>query len=333
MPVHLFHGVDRFAKLEAVTALRLAHDADGALANNSSSFDGARVSFGELGAAISASPFLGGVRWVRVDGLCGRFAAPRRGGARLGEWDGLGQLLTQAPDTTVLVFVEDELRQTNPILQQIAPQADVREFKRFSTDEALEWLRGEVRQRGLQLTRNAARTLVDRSDGDRGTLAQAVEKLSLYAGEASVDESIVELMSPDQRSVTIFNLVDAVAERRLVDAMQALDTFRASQDYRDEQGIIQMLARTYRQVAAVREIVDRGGSDADIQESVGVRFDWLARRLRRQAQRYTQETADAALARILEAEVDVIDFRRGEGGLSEDVAVELLVAELAGAAR
>ena len=58
--------------------------------------------WGELGAAISAAPFLGGVRWVRVDGLCARFGGPRRGGAQLGEWDGLGQLLAQAPDTTVL---------------------------------------------------------------------------------------------------------------------------------------------------------------------------------------------------------------------------------------
>ena len=333
MPAYLFHGVDRFARLEAVAALRREHDADGALENNSITFDGARVAFGEFGAAISAAPFLGGVRWVRVDGLCARFGGPRRGGAQLGEWDGLGQLLMQAPDTTVLVFVEDEVRQTNPILQQIAPQADVREFKRFKPDEALEWLRDEVRQRGLHLTRNAARTLVDRSDGDRGALSQGVDKLSLYAGDANVDESIVELLVAEQRSATIFNLVDAVAERRLADAMQALDAYRASQDYRDEQGIVQMLARTYRQICAVREIVDHGGSDADIQESAGVRFDWLAKRLRRQAGRYSRESADAALARILEAEADIIDYRRGEGGMTEDVAVELLVAELAGAGR
>ena len=73
MAVYLFHGEDRFARLEAVAALRREHDSDGALSNNSTAFDGARVSLGELGAAVSAAPFLGEVRWVRVDGLCGRF--------------------------------------------------------------------------------------------------------------------------------------------------------------------------------------------------------------------------------------------------------------------
>lgn len=331
MAVYLFHGEDRFARLEAVAALRREHDADGALVNNSVSFDGARLSLAELGAAVVAAPFLGGVRWVRVDGICARFGVPRRGGRQLGEWDGLPEVLEQIPATTILVFVEDELRRGNPMLQLIEPLADTREFARLKPEEALEWLRGEVRLRGLHLTRNAAQTLVERAGGDRGSLTQAVDKLSLYAGDANVDETIVEVMVPATRSVSIFNLVDAVAERRLADAMRALDGVRAEGE--PEARIIQMLARTFRQIVVTREVIDRGGSNDEIQQAAGANFAWLARRLRRQAQSYTQTSADAALTRILEAEEAIINYRRDEGGLPEDVAVELLVADLAGARR
>lgn len=329
MAVYLFHGEDRFARLEAVAALRREHDADGALVNNSVSFDGARLSLAELGAAVAAAPFLGGVRWIRVDGICARFGVPRRGGRQLGEWDGLPEMLQQIPATTVLVFVEDELRRGNPMLQLIEPLADTREFARLKPEEALEWLRGEVRRRGLHLTRNAAQTLVERAGGDRGSLTQAVDKLSLYAGDANVDETIVEAVVPATRSVSIFNLVDAVAERRLADAMQALDGVRAEGE--PEARIIQMLARTFRQIVVTREVIDRGGSNEEIQQATRANFAWLARRLRRQAQSYTQTSADAALTRILEAEEAIINYRRDEGGLPEDVAVELLVADLAGA--
>jgi len=331
MAVYLFYGEDRFARLEAVAALRREHDADGALVNNSVSFDGARLSLAELGAAVAAAPFLGGVRWVRVDGICARFGVPRRGGRQLGEWDGLPEVLEQIPATTILVFVEDELRRGNPMLQLIEPLADTREFARLKPEEALEWLRGEVRRRGLHLTRNAAQTLVERAGGDRGSLTQAVDKLSLYAGDANVDETIVEVMVPATRSVSIFNLVDAVAERRLADAMRALDGVRAEGE--PEARIIQMLARTFRQIVVTREVIDRGGSNDEIQQAAGANFAWLARRLRRQAQSYTQTSADAALTRILEAEEAIISYRRDEGGLPEDVAVELLVADLAGARR
>jgi DNA polymerase-3 subunit delta len=335
MAVYLFHGEDRFARLEAVAALRREHDADGALTNNSVSFDGARVSLGELGAAVSAAPFLGGVRWVRVDGLCGRFGVPRRGGRRLGEWDGLPAVLEQAPPTTVLVFVEDELRRANPMLQLIEPLADVREFARLKPEEAIDWLRTEVRGRDLHLTRNAARTLVERAGGDRGALTQAIDKLSLYAGDANVDETIVEAMVPAVRSASIFDLVDAVAERRLADAMRALDAVRA--DGEAETRIIQMLARTYRQIVVAREVIDLNGSNDDIQQATRTSYGWLARRLRRQAQAYSQETADAALERILEAEEAILKQREEGSGLASSVAeqlvVELLVAELAGAGR
>lgn len=327
MPTHLIFGEDRFARLEAVAQLRASLDPDGSLANNSIAFDGQRLTLSELGAAASAAPFLGDTRWVRVDGLLARFDQGGRRG--LGEWTALDDLLQQIPPTTVLVFADDQLRRNNPLRQLIEPHVQVQEFARLKPEQALDWLRDEVRRRGLHLTVNAARTLVQRTGGDRGGLSQALEKLALYAGDAQIDDELVETMTPAIRSVTIFNLVDAVAEGRLADAMQALDGVRA--DGESEQRIIQMLARQYRQIIITREVLDQGGRDEDIQAALKTNFSWLARRMRRQAQSYTQASADAALARILEADSAIIDYRRGEGGLPEDVAVELLVAELAGA--
>ncbi len=327
MPAYLIFGEDRFARLEAVAQLRASLDSDGSLGNNSVSFEGQRVTLGELAGAASAAPFLGDIRWVRVDGLLGRF---EQGGRRgIGEWAQLDDLLQGIPASTVLVFVDDRLRRNNPLRQLIEPYVEVQEFARLKPEQALEWLRGEVRTRGLHLSMNAARMLVDRTGGDRGGLTQALEKLALYAGDAQIDEALVETMTPAMRSVTIFNLVDAVAEGRLATAMQALEGVRAEGE--SEQRIMQMLARQYRQIIVTREVLDSGGRDQEIQAALKTNFEWLARRMRRQAQAYTQASADGALARILEAETAIIDYRRGEGGLPENVAVELLVAELAGA--
>lgn len=328
MPTHLIFGEDRFARLEAVSRLRASLDSDGSLANNSVSFEGQRLSLAELAAAASAAPFLGDTRWVRVDGLLGRFDA---GGGRrgLGEWTALDDLLQQIPPSTVLVFVDDQLRRNNPLRQLIEPHVELQEFARLKPEQALDWLRDEVKLRNLRLTRNAAQALVQRTGGDRGGLTQALDKLELYAGEEQIGEELVELMAPATRSVTIFNLVDAVAEGRLATAMQALDGVRAAGE--PDQRIMQMLARQYRQIIITREVLDQGGRDEQIQAALKTNFTWLARRMRRQAQVYSQASADAALARILEADTAIIDYRRGEGGLPEAVAVELLVAELAGA--
>ena len=337
MPMYFFHGVDRYARLEAVAQLREQHAGDGSLANNSAAFDAARLKLSDLEAAVSAAPFLGDMRFVRVDGLCGRFqprgrgrGGGRGGGRGLGDWDGLEEMLSRVPATTLLVFVDDEVGRNNPIrkmLESALEQGHAREFAPLKEREALDWLRAQVRARGLHLTQGAARSLVERANGDRGGLSQAVEKLQLYAGEASIDEAVVEQLVPSVRRVTIFNLVDAVAEGRLADAMRALDGVRAEGESATR--ILQMIARQMRQIVIAREVIDRGGTDAELETALKTRASWLAKRIRRQAERYTQARADAALERLLEADRSIMDYRRDEGGLPEDLAVELLVADLA----
>lgn len=330
MPVVLLCGEDRYARMEALAEIRASLDADGSLADNSVAFEAARLSIGELGAAASAAPFLGDWRFVRVDGLCGRFefgSGRRQRG--LGEWEGLGDLLAALPPTTQLVFVDDAAAARNPIRQAIAAAGEVREFKRLRREEALDWLRAETRKRGVHLTRGAANALVERSNGDRGALAGTLEKLSLYAGEATVDEAVVEQMTNPSHEATIFNLVDAVAEGRMADAMRSLNAVRAAGEA--DPRILHMLARQFRLIVIAREALDDGGGPRQIQEAASLRTSWQAERLQRQARRYRAGEAERALEMMLAADAAIQNYRRDDGGLPEDLAVELLVAELAGA--
>ena len=330
MPVVLLCGEDRYARMEALAELRASLDADGSLADNSAAFEAARLSIGELGAAAAAAPFLGDWRFVRVDGLCGRFefgSGRRQRG--LGEWDGLADLLAALPPTTQLVFVDEAAAARNPIRQAIAAAGEVREFKRLRREEALDWLRAETRKRGVQLTRGAANALVERSNGDRGALAGTLEKLSLYAGDATVDQAVAEQMTNPSHEATIFNLVDAVAEGRMADAMGSLNAVRAAGEA--DPRILHMLARQFRLIVIAHEVLDGGGGPRQIQEAASLRTSWQAERLQRQARRYRAGEAERALEMMLAADAAIQDYRRDDGGLPEDLAVELLVAELAGA--
>ena len=330
MPVVLLCGEDRYARMEALAEIRASRVADGSLADNSIAFEAARLSIGELGAAASAAPFLGDWRFVRVDGLCGRFefgSGRRQRG--LGEWEGLADLLAALPPTTQLVFVDDAAAARNPIRQAIAAAGEVHEFKRLRREEALDWLRAETRKRGVHLTRGAANALVERSNGDRGALAGTLEKLSLYAGEATVDEAVVEQMTNPSHEATIFNLVDAVAEGRMADAMRSLNAVRAAGEA--DPRILHMLARQFRLIVIAREVLDGGGGPRQIQEAASLRTSWQAERLQRQARRYRGGEAERALEMMLAADAAIQNYRRDDGGLPEDLAVELLVAELAGA--
>ena len=325
----LLFGEDRFARTEALHELREPYDADGSLTANSLTLEGQALSPAALRAAVLTVPFLADHRLVRVEGLAGRFNYGQRRGQRrgVGEWDGLDEILAEVPPTTILVFMEEALDARNPIRRVIEEHAEAREFKRLRQRDAAPWLRQRARAAGVHLTPAAERLLAERVSGDRGAIAGAVEKLHLYAGDAAIDEQVVELLVPAVREATIFQLVDAVAEQRLSGAMRALDVLRAGG--LEERRVIAMLARQFRMIIVAREILDGGGSLGDVEESLGVR-GFVARRAADQAQRYTQAEADAALGRILSAEEAIQDYWQGrERGVAQDVAIELLVADLA----
>ena len=330
----LLTGPDDFSRREALDALKATYDQDGALAANTLSLDAATLAPAELRAAAGTVPFLADHRLVVVRGLGARFEAGGGGGRRRrrppDEWEGLPALLQEVPESTLLVFVEDALGGRNPLREAVAAAGEVRDFPLPSQRDLPPWVQGRARAVGLRLNPPAVRALTALVGRNLWALASEIEKLKLYAGDDPVSEEDVRALVADDRDVTIFQLVDAVAEGRLAAAMPALQRLRASES---AQRVIAMLARQFRMLVIAREILDRGGTVRDVEERLEVR-DFVARRAVDQARRLTQAAADAALPRILECEAAILRYRQGRpGGQPEDLALELLVADLAGLAR
>ncbi len=330
----LLTGPDDFSRREALTALKAAHDRDGGLATNTVTLNGASITLAELRAAATTVPFLAEYRLVVVEGLCRRFDARNGAGRRrrdVGDWTPLADLLAAVPDTTLLVFVEDAVRLRNPIREMIDAAGEVREFPLPAERQLAPWVRDRARALGLDLTPAAVRLLVERVGRNLWVLASEVDKLKTYAGADTVDEPDVRALVARSREGNIFRLVDGVAEGRGSVALQALERLRDEGEA--PQRIIAMLARQFRMLVVAREILDRGGSPADVQEQLKVQ-DFVARRVVEQARRFSLAALGAAMQRILRCEVQIQDYWQDRpGGMPQDLAVELLVADLAGLGR
>ncbi len=322
----LLSGDNTFTRHEAYQAICAAHDGDGALAANTLVLNGATVTLAELRVAALALPFLADHRLVRVDGLCGRFAPAGGRRRNLGEWDGLEDMLRELPPTTLLIFVDDAVTASNAIRSRIAAAGEVRDFPLLREREVGPWLRDRARALGIHLTPAAERQLVTQLGRDLWALAGELDKLRLYAADATIDEKVVASLAPVNREANIFQLVDAAAEGRTGPALRALAILRANGE--TPQRIIAMLARQMRMISVAREVLDAGGSTNDLQAQLDLR-QFVAQRALDQARRYSQATADAALCRVLDADIAIQDYRHDRpGGLRDDLALELLVADL-----
>lgn len=336
MPVFHYFGADALSLREACDALRRDHDGDGALANNTLVLDGPRTTPDEVVAAAMTVPFMADHRLVRVDDLCRPYNLPRGGGAarrrrqRPSEaWAALPDMLGGLPPSTVLVFVDGEVDGGNPMKELLAATATAKEFRPARGRELAGWVNKRARDRGVSLSPRAARALIDWVGEDQGALASEIDKLRLYAGDHTVDEEAIRLICPRNFDAEIWDLTDAVGEGRPEAALRALETLRA--DGRPSAALLGALANQMRRIIVAREIID-GGGDADaVRQHFRMRHPFPAQKLTEQARRFPPARAAAAPRLIRDCDAAVQRFRRDlAGGLSDEVALELLVVDLAG---
>lgn len=333
MPILHYFGADGFGRSEAYNELRAAHDADGALAANSLRLDGARTSLAEITAAARTVPFLAAYRLIRVDGLCRPYELPynappgRRRRTPQG-WDDLPQRLQDLPETSILVFLDDKLDKGNPMRGLIAEVAQTKEFRALNRRDLSGWVHARARSLDVHLTGQAERALVDRAGSDLATLASELDKLRLYAGDATVDEHVIRSICPRNPEAEIWDLTDAVAQGRSGPALRALETLRA--DGRQSAPLLGALGKQMREIILAQEILAQGGDAAVVRERLRINHPYPAQKLTEQAQRFTPDRPRLALRRIRECSAAIQRYRRDlPGGLNDDLALELLVVDLA----
>lgn len=172
-------------------------------------------------------------------------------------------------DTSVLAVVGSKIDGRTRLMQVAADHGAVVECKPLYADRVPDWINIEVKKNGKQISREAARFLADMVGNDLGQLAQAIDRIILYVGDKkTVDLSDIEHSIAETHQHTIFELTDAVGERRLSKAVSLLNNIL-------ENGgapvlTLNMLARHFRILSKAKEISGRMRDKAEIAKYLGV---------------------------------------------------------------
>ncbi len=183
-----------------------------------------------------------------------------------------------------------------PLLKSEAALA----FGRLREGDLLQWLIGEARAQGKELTPGAAQRLVEVVGENLGDLNQELNKLVLFAGEErTLNRALVSQLATHSRTYTIFALVEALGERsgqrRLEALAQLLDLGEPPPK------IINMLARQIRLLIRVRE-APAGAAPADLAKTLNM-APGLLRKLERQAKAFSLKALARHLDRLHRADV------------------------------
>jgi DNA polymerase III delta subunit len=264
------------------------------------------------------------------------------------------------PPTTMLVFTGGAAGERHPFVTRIKELdgSVVEEYPELQGEKLYRWIREEAAMLGIRFKNGSSRRPIDPDDewqrpnetdpvillanlhpvpsarpgigrasgGDTMAIANELEKLALatMGGEATVDD--VDVHCGGQRQLAVWTLTDTIHDGNAPKAMAALRAIR-SQGF-DSQSIIGLIASSYRIFGPTLDALEDSLSEEEIGRAIG--RNWQVGR--QMAIRRARNLGEAGLRQAL-AEIVSADRSIKAGEVDEDVAVEILVMQLAALAR
>ncbi len=328
MPAHVIYG-DSFLVTERLRRVKAEAGAADLMDSNRHVVSAGQARPDEVLAMCNSLPFLDTMRLVEIEGVLatqqgagrGR-GSGRRSASGGGGWTQLADAVPTLPDTTVLIFVDGDVPENNPLLRSLSEYCAVHREATPNAQALLHWIKQRAEDKGSSITPPAMQVLAELVGGDLWTIDRELEKLSLYATGRSITDTDVRAMVPYAQEANIFVAVDSIMDGRPGPALRSV--MQLMEDGQEPLYIIAMIERQLRLIALARDLTDRGVSQPDLGRRMGTNSDFVVRKTLGQARRMTLPQIRSRYRRVLESDLAI-----KQGRLEPALSLQLLVADLA----
>ncbi len=302
---------------------------------NTTRLDGKTADLSELLSAAMALPFLAERRLVILEDALHPYSG--RGKQELREK--FVDLLEGLPSSTALVLIVADRQKYSPRtgttwetlnnahwfikwVQTVGRRAMIIDCPLPSEANMPAWISKKALELGGEFTREAAGVLRDFIGNNTQGAVQEINKLLAYVNyERPVTGSDVENLSIRDRQSDIFAMVDALGNRQGEKAVELLHILLEEMDFMPLFG---MVVRQFRLLIQAREILDLGGGERNITETLGL-HPFVAKKIHVQAQQFDLSSLEDIYHHLLK-----IDLDEKTGGMPGAIALDVLIARLAG---
>jgi DNA polymerase-3 subunit delta len=327
LPLYLVAGEERLLRDEVVRELRAASLAGGVAAFNEDKFTAGEVDIENVIAAARTVPMMAAKRFVLVRG-----AERWDTEAATSPFDRLAEYAASPIDSTCLVVVGSKIDGRRKIVGTAKKQGFLVVCDGIDSRALPGWIVNRFASKKHAIDEDVAELLAALAGPDLSSVDDAVERLSLYAGEgAAIDETAIAACIARVRTADTWALVDAVGAR---DLGRALRTLADAYDPR-ERGLplLGALAWSIRQLARYQAALEAGASADDAARRAGVYQPYRARELGAKARAVRPREVERWLLVLAETDVALKSSRRDADAILEEMLTRLCRAETRPASR
>ncbi len=328
--LYILTGQDDFSLRCSLEKLKASLGNLSLLEANTITLDGHKVTPDELRTACETLPFLAKRRLILVDGLLRRFESKIKGGKRkktLGaprrqdNYMAFAISISNLPDSTVLVFIDGKIKSSNPLFKKLLPQSEVRSFPLLKNSKLRQWIGKRVTEEDGSISPQAIELLARLVGGNLWAMASEIRKLVLFTKGRQIEEEDVKTLASPSPQASVFTMVDAILEFRVGLAEQVLQELL--QVGMAPAYLLFMLSRQVRQLVRAKELRKTVQSEEELQNRLGITYEFALRKTLEQADRYTLWRLKELYQKLLETDLAIKTGKYGG-----ELALNILVAEL-----
>ena len=306
-PVYLLCGEERYLRRQYKDKLKNALCApDDNM--NTHYYEGKNVPVGEIIDLAETLPFFAERRVILIENS-GLF---KSGGEQMAEY------LNAQNESTVFIFVESEVDKRSKLYKAVGNNGSVVEFSAQDENTLKRWVAGILGREGKKITENTVQLFLTKTGTDMENIYMELEKLICYCMDKDVmTAEDVEAICTARITNHIFDMVDAIADKRSKDALQLYYDLLALKE--PPMRILFLIARQCNILLQVKEMKGKGMSNKDMAGAVGVPAFALNKYVA-QAGKFKSAVLKGAVVKCVEAEEAV-----KTGRMNDVMSVEMLI--------
>ena len=307
--VYLLYGTEDYLKRQYRDKLKHALvEPDDTM--NFSAYEGKDINPKELIDLSETLPFFKEKRMILVE----------NSGFFKNSCDDLAEYMSQVPESTCFVFVEEEVDKRSKLFKAASRAGSAVEFETPKEDMLIRWILGRIQREGKKITQSVMQLFLSKTGSDMENIDKELEKLICYTlDKTEISAADVEAICTGQTENKIFEMIDAISAKNQKKALDLYYDLLALKEA--PMRILFLIARQFQNLLLIKSMSAKGYPAVSIAKTA-VLPSFAVQKNLRQAGAFKINQLKEAIEDCGQAEEDV-----KTGRMADQLAVELLIVK------
>ena len=141
-------------------------------------------------------------------------------------FEAVENIINNPPDSLWFIFTSPAMREqdfSKPLFRGIKQSGRIQKFVAYDNSSPFNWVIQRAEKKGLPLSADVARLMINIVGNDMTALDHELEKLSLFLSGASTTEELIKEHIRGHKHFSVFRMTEALSRKELLPALEILD--------------------------------------------------------------------------------------------------------------